>query len=163
MCTFRPGWFMGVTEVKSEGVKTAVLVSPKMQESSPTCRLRLRYFLWDSGKQTVVLSKPSNRGALRSDNVTAPGTNVTSPQVKRTSAPLRSWHLSSGKTRKRPSCGGPKPPASEDGGRPPSFWAASPHPSRSIFTQTASRGGEEMLPWTSWSFWTALCPVSTPD
>ncbi|KAF0031182.1 hypothetical protein F2P81_015737 [Scophthalmus maximus] len=43
------GWFMGVSAVKSESPKTAVLVSPEMQQSSPTCRLRLRYFLWDSG------------------------------------------------------------------------------------------------------------------
>ncbi|XP_061657393.1 apical endosomal glycoprotein [Syngnathoides biaculeatus] len=51
------GWFLGVTQVKSAGVKTAVLVSPKIQESSPTCRLRLRYFLWDSG-ETGLGSSP---------------------------------------------------------------------------------------------------------
>ncbi|XP_036973964.1 apical endosomal glycoprotein isoform X1 [Acanthopagrus latus] len=43
------GWFMGVTAVNSESVSTAVFTSPDMQQSSPTCRLRLRYFLWDSG------------------------------------------------------------------------------------------------------------------
>ncbi|XP_077354338.1 apical endosomal glycoprotein isoform X1 [Festucalex cinctus] len=51
------GWFMGVTAVTSTAVKTAVLVSPKIQESSPTCRLRLRYFLWDSG-ETGLGSSP---------------------------------------------------------------------------------------------------------
>uniref|UniRef100_UPI0037E80A4D apical endosomal glycoprotein n=1 Tax=Semicossyphus pulcher TaxID=241346 RepID=UPI0037E80A4D len=43
------GWFMGVSAVKSESLSTAVLTSPEMKQSSPTCRLRLRYFLWDSG------------------------------------------------------------------------------------------------------------------
>ncbi|XP_060917207.1 apical endosomal glycoprotein [Labrus mixtus] len=43
------GWFMGVSAVKSESLSTAVLISPEMKQSSPTCRLRLRYFLWDSG------------------------------------------------------------------------------------------------------------------
>lgn len=43
------GWFMGVSAVKSATFSTAVLMSPEMRESSPTCRLRLRYFLWDSG------------------------------------------------------------------------------------------------------------------
>ncbi|KAK2818904.1 hypothetical protein Q5P01_024465 [Channa striata] len=41
------GWFMGVSAVKS--LSTAVLTSPEMRQSSTTCRLRLRYFLWDSG------------------------------------------------------------------------------------------------------------------
>ncbi|XP_051268409.1 apical endosomal glycoprotein [Dicentrarchus labrax] len=41
------GSFMGVSAVKS--LSTAVLISPEMKQSSPTCRLRLRYFLWDSG------------------------------------------------------------------------------------------------------------------
>ncbi|KAM9820210.1 apical endosomal glycoprotein [Neosynchiropus ocellatus] len=39
------GWFMGVTAVDSEN-KGAVLVSPEMKQSAPTCRLRLRYFVW---------------------------------------------------------------------------------------------------------------------
>ncbi|XP_073334470.1 apical endosomal glycoprotein [Pagrus major] len=43
------GWFMGVTAVNTDSVSRAVLTSPNMQQSSPTCRLRLRYFLWDSG------------------------------------------------------------------------------------------------------------------
>ncbi|XP_023130559.2 apical endosomal glycoprotein isoform X2 [Amphiprion ocellaris] len=43
------GWFMGVTAVHSESQHTAVLASPEIKESSATCRLRLRYFLWDSG------------------------------------------------------------------------------------------------------------------
>ncbi|XP_037121973.1 apical endosomal glycoprotein [Syngnathus acus] len=60
------GWFMGVTEVKSSSVKTAVLVSPKMQESSPTCRLRLRYFLWDSG-ETGLGSSPLFASVLHND------------------------------------------------------------------------------------------------
>ncbi|XP_056146869.1 apical endosomal glycoprotein [Lampris incognitus] len=42
------GWFMGVTAVKSDSPRTAVLTSPEMKQSSPTCRLRLRYFLWGS-------------------------------------------------------------------------------------------------------------------
>ncbi|XP_067106662.1 apical endosomal glycoprotein [Osmerus mordax] len=43
------GWFMGVTSVQAGSPATAVLVSPVMRQSSPTCRLHLRYFLWDSG------------------------------------------------------------------------------------------------------------------
>ncbi|XP_024918601.1 apical endosomal glycoprotein isoform X2 [Cynoglossus semilaevis] len=43
------GWFMGVTSTKSESPRTAVLLSPEMRQSSPTCRVHLRYFLWDSG------------------------------------------------------------------------------------------------------------------
>ncbi|XP_050949827.1 apical endosomal glycoprotein [Labeo rohita] len=43
------GWFMAVTAVTSNTPRTAVLVSPTIKHSSPTCRLRLRYFLWDSG------------------------------------------------------------------------------------------------------------------
>ncbi|XP_051533001.1 apical endosomal glycoprotein [Myxocyprinus asiaticus] len=43
------GWFMAVTAVNSDAPKTAVLESPKINQSSPTCRLRLRYFIWDSG------------------------------------------------------------------------------------------------------------------
>ncbi|XP_057674321.1 apical endosomal glycoprotein [Corythoichthys intestinalis] len=61
------GWFMGVTEVKPEGVKTAVLVSPKIQESSPTCRLRLRYFLWDSG-ETGLWFSPLSASVLHQDS-----------------------------------------------------------------------------------------------
>ncbi|KAK7131349.1 hypothetical protein R3I94_016476 [Phoxinus phoxinus] len=43
------GWFMAVTAVTSDAPRTAVLVSPIIKHSSPTCRLRLRYFIWDSG------------------------------------------------------------------------------------------------------------------
>ncbi|KAL7376442.1 hypothetical protein ABVT39_008220 [Epinephelus coioides] len=43
------GWFMGVSAVQKASLSAAVLVSPEMKQSSPTCRLRLRYFLWDSG------------------------------------------------------------------------------------------------------------------
>ncbi|KAM3874405.1 apical endosomal glycoprotein [Diretmus argenteus] len=43
------GWFMGVSAVMRDSPATAILISPKMNQSSPTCRLRLRYFLWDSG------------------------------------------------------------------------------------------------------------------
>ncbi|KAK2872509.1 hypothetical protein Q8A67_022406 [Cirrhinus molitorella] len=43
------GWFMAVTAVTSDTHRTAVLVSPTIKHSSPTCRLRLRYFIWDSG------------------------------------------------------------------------------------------------------------------
>ncbi|XP_058472794.1 apical endosomal glycoprotein [Solea solea] len=43
------GWFMGVSAVKADSSRTAALDSPEMRQSSPTCRLRLRYFLWDSG------------------------------------------------------------------------------------------------------------------
>ncbi|CAN9504832.1 unnamed protein product [Ophioblennius macclurei] len=43
------GWFMGVSAVTAESPDTAVLISPKIQLSSQTCRLHLRYFLWDTG------------------------------------------------------------------------------------------------------------------
>ncbi|XP_031133327.1 apical endosomal glycoprotein isoform X1 [Sander lucioperca] len=43
------GWFMGVSSVTTKSLSSAVLMSPEMKQSSPTCRLRLRYFLWDSG------------------------------------------------------------------------------------------------------------------
>lgn len=43
------GWFMAVTAIKSDVGSTAVLVSPKMKQSSSTCQLNLRYFIWDSG------------------------------------------------------------------------------------------------------------------
>ncbi|KAM7393213.1 hypothetical protein PAMA_008047 [Pampus argenteus] len=43
------GWFMGVSAVKTAFPSRTLLVSPEMKQSSPTCRLRLRYFLWDSG------------------------------------------------------------------------------------------------------------------
>ncbi|XP_053334693.1 apical endosomal glycoprotein [Clarias gariepinus] len=41
------GWFMAVTSVNANSTRTAVLVSPTMNQSSPTCRLQLRYFMWD--------------------------------------------------------------------------------------------------------------------
>lgn len=43
------GWFMAVTAVSSNSSRTAVLMSPKIKHSSPTCRIRLRYFIWDAG------------------------------------------------------------------------------------------------------------------
>ncbi|XP_072228678.1 apical endosomal glycoprotein [Leuresthes tenuis] len=43
------GWFVAVSAVREESVKSAVFTSPVMKQSAPTCRLRLRYFLWDSG------------------------------------------------------------------------------------------------------------------
>ncbi|XP_028274375.1 apical endosomal glycoprotein [Parambassis ranga] len=51
------GWFMGVTTVKAVSFHTALLISPEIKQASPTCRLRLRYFLWDSG-QTGLDSAP---------------------------------------------------------------------------------------------------------
>lgn len=50
------GSFVGVSEVKSQDRSTAVLISPVIRESSATCRLRLRYFLWDSGKGHCLAS-----------------------------------------------------------------------------------------------------------
>ncbi|XP_066502340.1 apical endosomal glycoprotein [Hoplias malabaricus] len=41
------GWFMAVTPVGTDS--SAVLMSPMINQSAPTCRLRLRYFIWDSG------------------------------------------------------------------------------------------------------------------
>ncbi|CAL8317808.1 unnamed protein product [Lota lota] len=43
------GRFMGVKAVTANTLRTATLTSPKMTNSSPTCRLRLRYFTWDAG------------------------------------------------------------------------------------------------------------------
>ncbi|KAI4877721.1 hypothetical protein NFI96_021978, partial [Prochilodus magdalenae] len=43
------GWFMAVTAVMADSPHTAVLMSPVINQSAPTCRLRLRYFTWDSG------------------------------------------------------------------------------------------------------------------
>ncbi|KAM4719502.1 LOW QUALITY PROTEIN: apical endosomal glycoprotein [Anableps anableps] len=43
------GWFMSVSAVRAESLQRSVLISPEIKSSSPTCRLRLRYFLWDSG------------------------------------------------------------------------------------------------------------------
>ncbi|TSK72085.1 Glutamine synthetase [Bagarius yarrelli] len=42
------GWFMAVTAVNAQSPRKAVLTSPTMQQSSLTCRLHLRYFMWDS-------------------------------------------------------------------------------------------------------------------
>ncbi|KAG7216661.1 hypothetical protein INR49_023375, partial [Caranx melampygus] len=61
------GWFMGVTAAKSEYVSTAVLISPEMRQSSPTCRLRLRYFLWDSG-HTGLGTTPLWASVVRKDS-----------------------------------------------------------------------------------------------
>ncbi|XP_022532230.2 apical endosomal glycoprotein [Astyanax mexicanus] len=43
------GWFMGVTEVKADSLRAAVLTSPVISQSAHTCRLHLYYFIWDSG------------------------------------------------------------------------------------------------------------------
>uniref|UniRef100_A0A3B5QH38 MAM domain containing 4 n=1 Tax=Xiphophorus maculatus TaxID=8083 RepID=A0A3B5QH38_XIPMA len=43
------GWFMSVSAVGAESLQSSVLISPEIKGSSPTCRLRLRYSLWDSG------------------------------------------------------------------------------------------------------------------
>ncbi|XP_030625025.1 apical endosomal glycoprotein isoform X2 [Chanos chanos] len=43
------GWFMGVTEVKVETPRDALLTSPRINQSAPTCRLKFQYFIWDSG------------------------------------------------------------------------------------------------------------------
>ncbi|KAM6984835.1 apical endosomal glycoprotein [Aplochiton taeniatus] len=43
------GWFVGVTSVQPGSLQTAVLASPEMRKSSATCRMHLRYFLWDAG------------------------------------------------------------------------------------------------------------------
>lgn len=43
------GWFMGVTAVRNDNTHTALMKSPLMQQSSSTCRLLIRYFIWDSG------------------------------------------------------------------------------------------------------------------
>lgn len=47
---------MGVSAVNTLHLSTAVLISPEMQQSAPTCRLRLRYFMWDSGKLSASAS-----------------------------------------------------------------------------------------------------------
>ncbi|XP_076836501.1 apical endosomal glycoprotein [Brachyhypopomus gauderio] len=43
------GWFMAVTAVSTASPSSAVLMSPLISGTSPTCRLRLHYFMWDSG------------------------------------------------------------------------------------------------------------------
>lgn len=50
---------MGVKAVASESPHTAVLVSPQISQTSTTCRLRLRYFLWDSGEKLVAACGPT--------------------------------------------------------------------------------------------------------
>lgn len=61
------GWFMGVTEAASDSFRTAVLRSPEMKQSSTTCRLHLRYFLWDSGRSGLG-SAPLWASILRQDS-----------------------------------------------------------------------------------------------
>ncbi|XP_053504858.1 apical endosomal glycoprotein [Ictalurus furcatus] len=51
------GWFMAVTEVNADSPRTAVLTSPMMKQSSMTCRLHLRYFMWDSS-YTILENSP---------------------------------------------------------------------------------------------------------
>ncbi|XP_044029538.1 apical endosomal glycoprotein isoform X2 [Siniperca chuatsi] len=64
------GSFMGVSAVRTESVSTAVLISPEMKQSSPTCRFRLRYFLWDSG-HTGLGSTPLWASVLHQDSLEA--------------------------------------------------------------------------------------------
>uniref|UniRef100_G3Q234 MAM domain-containing protein n=1 Tax=Gasterosteus aculeatus aculeatus TaxID=481459 RepID=G3Q234_GASAC len=61
------GWFVGVSALTAGSLSTAVLISPEMKQSSPTCRLRLRYFLWDSG-HTGLGSTPLWASILRHDS-----------------------------------------------------------------------------------------------
>ncbi|XP_070781146.1 apical endosomal glycoprotein [Enoplosus armatus] len=61
------GSFVGVSAVRSVSLRTAVLISPEMKQSSPTCRLRLRYFLWDSG-HTGLGSTPLWASVLQQDS-----------------------------------------------------------------------------------------------
>lgn len=49
-----PGWFMSASAVGAESLQSSVLISPEIKGSSPTCRLRLRYFLWDSGNRRLL-------------------------------------------------------------------------------------------------------------
>ncbi|KAF4077069.1 hypothetical protein AMELA_G00203870 [Ameiurus melas] len=51
------GWFMAVTAVNADSPRTAVLTSPMMKQSSMTCRLHLRYFMWDSSL-TILENSP---------------------------------------------------------------------------------------------------------
>ncbi|KAF7696752.1 hypothetical protein HF521_005170 [Silurus meridionalis] len=51
------GWFMAVTAVNGESPRIAVLTSPTINQSSPTCRLHLHYFIWDSG-YTMLENSP---------------------------------------------------------------------------------------------------------
>ncbi|XP_036070478.1 apical endosomal glycoprotein isoform X2 [Oryzias melastigma] len=61
------GWFMGVSAVTAPSPLKTVLISPEIKQSSPTCRLRLRYFLWDSG-QTGLGSAPLWGSILHQDS-----------------------------------------------------------------------------------------------
>ncbi|XP_023687227.1 apical endosomal glycoprotein isoform X1 [Paramormyrops kingsleyae] len=45
------GWFMAVSAVDGQSAPTASLVSPVMRNASATCRVILRYYIWDSGNQ----------------------------------------------------------------------------------------------------------------
>ncbi|KAK3524127.1 hypothetical protein QTP70_018036, partial [Hemibagrus guttatus] len=51
------GWFMAVSAVNAQAPRTAVLTSTTMQQSSLSCRLQLRYFMWDSSL-TVLEDTP---------------------------------------------------------------------------------------------------------
>nr|XP_015798985.2 apical endosomal glycoprotein [Nothobranchius furzeri] len=77
------GRFMAVSAVNAESPETAVLVSPEMKQSSPTCRLRLRYFLFDSG-HTGLGSAPLWASILHQDSRQAV---VWRPE----SSSVRSW------------------------------------------------------------------------
>ncbi|XP_070706487.1 apical endosomal glycoprotein [Pempheris klunzingeri] len=80
------GWFMGMSAVKAESLSTAALISPEMQPSSLTCRLRLRYFLWDSG-QTGLGSTPLWASVLRKDSTTLQEAIVWRPEA----TSVRGW------------------------------------------------------------------------
>lgn len=61
------GWFMAVTAVQAEQTSAAMLVSPIMKQSAPTCRVTLRYFMWDSGR-TGLGSTPLWASVRHHDN-----------------------------------------------------------------------------------------------
>ncbi|MED6269053.1 hypothetical protein CHARACLAT_029066, partial [Characodon lateralis] len=77
------GWFMSVSAVRAESLQSSVLISPKIKHSSPTCRLRLRYFLWDSG-HTGLGSTPLWASILHQDSQEAV---VWRPEA----SSIRSW------------------------------------------------------------------------
>ncbi|XP_062868168.1 apical endosomal glycoprotein [Trichomycterus rosablanca] len=77
------GWFMAVTVVNTEAPSTAVLTSPMISQSSPTCRLQLHFFIWDSG-HTGLGTSPLWASILTSDGQKAV---VWRPEV----SSVRAW------------------------------------------------------------------------
>ncbi|KAM9735076.1 apical endosomal glycoprotein isoform 1-T1 [Menidia menidia] len=61
------GWFMAVSAISEQSPQRAVFISPEIKQSAPTCRLRLRYFLWDSG-HTGLGSAPLWASILHQNN-----------------------------------------------------------------------------------------------